>query len=152
MGRIFNRKGGWHVKLTSFRSGLEDTLAEQIKKTVGTVSYEKFKIGYTVPATEHCYTPDFVLPNGIIIESKGIFDATDRKKHLLIKKQYPKLDIRFVFSNPSLKIYKGSKTTCGGWCEKYGFLYASKTIPPAWFKEAPKNTEGLCPKGKEEDK
>lgn len=149
MGRIFNRKGGWHQRLSSFRSGLEDTLAEQIKKTVGTVNYENYDIGYTVPATQHCYTPDFVLPNGIIIESKGIFDATDRKKHLLIKEQYPCLDIRFVFSNPSLKIYKGSKTTCASWCEKYGFLYAGKTIPPAWFKEAPKHTDGLRPKRKE---
>ena len=149
MGRIFNRRGGWHQKLSSFRSGLEDTLAEQIERTTGSVSYEQLDICYTVPASDHCYTPDFVLPNGIIIESKGIFDAADRKKHLLIQKQYPWLDIRFVFSNASLKIYKGSRTTCGDWCTKNGFKYASKTIPASWFKEEKKKTVGLRPKKKE---
>ena len=57
------------------------------------------------------YTPDFELPNGIIIESKGRFVAADRKKHLLVQKQHPELDIRFVFSNSKAKISKGSKTT-----------------------------------------
>ena len=32
------------------------------------------------------YTPDFVLPNGVIIETKGRFVAADRRKHLEIKK------------------------------------------------------------------
>lgn len=146
MGRIFNRRGGWHTKVTSYRSGLEENLADQIMRTTGGLNYEKHDISYTVPETHHTYTPDFILPNGIIIESKGIFDANDRKKHLLIQQQYPWLDVRFVFSNPSLKIYKGSKTTCADWCKKYGFPFASKTIPPSWFKEDKKCTDGLRPK------
>lgn len=84
-----------------------------------------------------------MLPNGIIIEAKGIFDATDRAKHLLIKAQYPHLDIRFVFSNAKAKIYKGSKTTLAAWCEKNGYQYATKEIPAKWFKEKPKDTTGL---------
>ena len=44
-----------------------------------------YYIQYEKPATKHKYTPDFVLPNGIIIEAKGIFEREDRQKHLLIK-------------------------------------------------------------------
>lgn len=105
-----------------------------------------YTLPYTIPASKHQYTPDFVLPNGIIIEAKGIFDAADRAKHLLIKKQYPNLDIRFVFSNAKAKIYKGSKTTNAAWCEKHGFPYANREIPSAWFREPAKDTTGLVRK------
>jgi len=79
--------------------------------------------------------PDFKLPNGIIVETKGRFVLADRKKHKLIKEQHPELDIRFVFSNSNTKISKKSKTTYGAWCEKLGILYADKTIPEEWLKE-----------------
>ena len=94
--------------------------------------YEKFTLPYTIPATQHKYTPDFILPNGIIVEAKGIFDVADRQKHILVKKQYPDLEIRFVFSNPKTKLYKGSKTTYGMWCEKHGYKYAKGYIPDSW--------------------
>jgi len=84
------------------------------------------------------YTPDFLLPNGIIIESKGRFVAADRKKHLLVKQQHPDLDIRFVFTNSKAKISKGSKTSYGDWCDKNGFLYADKLIPEGWLNETTK--------------
>jgi len=90
---------------------------------------------YRVPESIHRYTPDFVLPNGIIIETKGVWDATDRQKHLLIREQYPKLDIRFVFTRSKSRLYKGSKTTYGTFCEKYDIKYADKQIPLEWLKE-----------------
>ena len=99
-----------------------------------------------IPASDHIYTPDFILPNGIIVESKGLFEVADRQKHLYIKQQYPNLDIRFVFTNPNTKIYKGSKTTYADWCSKNGFQYAKKLIPLGWLKEADKDTTGLIPK------
>jgi len=80
------------------------------------------------------YTPDFILPNGVIVESKGRFTTDDRMKHLEIKKQHPELDIRFVFSNSRAKIRKGSKTTLGMWADKNGFMYADKRIPEEWLK------------------
>lgn len=97
--------------------------------------YEAVKLRYTKPETKHTYTPDFVLPNGIIVESKGLFDADDRKKHELIKKQHPALDIRFVFSRSASPIRKGSKTTYAAWCAKLGFPFADKLIPQAWLDE-----------------
>jgi hypothetical protein len=81
------------------------------------------------------YTPDFVLDNGIIIETKGRFIPSDRSKHLRIREQHPDLDIRFVFSNPNARLYKGSKSTYASWCEKYGFKYAKEKIPVEWIKE-----------------
>ena len=116
-----------------YRSGLEDRISEQLKDLSVSFKYEQFKIKYEVHEVR-TYTPDFELPNGIIIESKGRFVAADRKKHLLVKKQHPKLDIRFVFSNSRAKINKGSKTTYAMWCEKNGFQYADKLIPKEWLK------------------
>ena len=150
--KLFNRRGGFHNKVLPYRSGLEDSIADQLRHSRIKAVYEGHSIEYFIPESLHTYTPDFVLPNGIIIETKGIFDATDRKKHLLIKEQYPNLDIRFVFSNINAKIYKGSKTTHADWCKKHGFLYAHKAIPASWFKEAPKDTTGLkLKKGKAEE-
>lgn len=118
-----------------FRSGLEETIAEQLtSKGVG-FSFEELVIPYVKPEKPAKYTPDFVLANGIIIESKGRFLTEDRQKHLLVKKQHPEYDIRFVFSNSRTKISKRSKTTYADWCDKNGFLYADKEIPDAWLKE-----------------
>ena len=117
-----------------YRSGLEDRISEQLKSLSVPFKYEEFKIKYEVHENR-TYTPDFELPNGIIVESKGRFVAADRKKHLLVKKQHPELDIRFVFSNSKAKINKGSKTTYGDWCDKNGYLYADKLIPEGWIVE-----------------
>ena len=119
-----------------YRSGLEDRISKQLKALSVPVKYEEMKIEYQINETRK-YTPDFELPNGIIIESKGRFVVADRKKHLLRKKQHPTLDIRFVFSNSKAKINKGSKTTYGMWCDKHGFLYADKLIPEEWIKWRP---------------
>lgn len=121
------------AKAKGYRSGLEVGLAEALTHIGINGEYEQHKIKYTKPATNHTYTPDFRLPNGIFIETKGRFVAEDRKKHILIKDQHPELDIRFVFQNSKNKIRKGSNTTYADWCEKYGFKYADKTIPETWL-------------------
>lgn len=122
-----------------YRSGLEETLGLQLERAGVPFTFETEKITYQKPASNHKYTPDFILPNGIIIESKGRFVTADRQKHLLVKAQHPDKDIRFVFSNSRQKISKGSKTSYADWCEKYGFKYADKVIPQAWLDEAKGN-------------
>lgn len=117
-----------------FRSGLEEKVADQLKKSGVEFEYETTKIKYVVPESTHTYTPDFTFPSGLIVETKGRFVAADRKKHLLIKKQQPDLDIRFVFQNSNNKISKGSKTTYADWATKHGFKYADKEIPDEWLK------------------
>lgn len=121
-----------------YRSGLEDSISEHLQSLGVLAEYENTKISYTQPESKHVYTPDWELPNGIIIESKGIFELADRKKHLLIKAQHPDLDIRFVFSRSKSPIRKGSPTTYAAWCIKHGFLYADKLVPLAWIKEPSK--------------
>lgn len=118
-----------------YRSGLEDKLGAQIRAAGHSVLYESLKVPYLIPESVHKYTPDFLLDNGIIVEGKGIFDAQDRAKHLLIQAQHPELDIRFVFTRSSSPITKGSKTTLADWCRKFGFKFADKEIPASWFKE-----------------
>jgi len=120
--------------LHGFRSGLEDKVSQQLLDEGVPVKYEEMYIEYIRPQSSHKYTPDFELPNGIIIETKGRFMVADRKKHLLIKEQHPELDIRFVFSNSKAKLNKGSKTTYALWCTKHGFEFADRLIPRAWLK------------------
>lgn len=81
------------------------------------------------------YTPDFILPNGIIAEVKAYLDVEDRMKHLFIKSQHPGLDIRFVFSRSASPLWKSAKSTCSDWCRKNGFQFADKIIPQSWIDE-----------------
>jgi len=117
------------------RSGLEDAVDTQLKNLKTEYEYEPAdkKVKFIEPEKHRTYLPDFVLSNGIIIETKGRFVPPDRKKFQLIKKQHPNIDIRFVFSNPNTKLRKKSKTTYATWCEKYGFKYAKKLIPIEWL-------------------
>lgn len=118
-----------------YRSGLEESVDALLKQSGIDGQYEQHKVLYTIPISYHEYTPDFRLPNGIFVETKGRFVIEDRKKHVLIKQQHPELDIRFVFQNSKNKIRKGSPTTYADWCKKHGFLYADKTIPQEWLNE-----------------
>ena len=124
-----------HAIKNGYRSGLEDDIAKDLKDRGVNFEYEKLKVQWQLIENK-TYTPDFKLPNGIIIESKGRFVAADRKKHLVIKRQHPFLDIRFVFSNSRSKLYKGAKSTYGDWCNKHGFLYADKRIPDEWLVQS----------------
>ena len=117
-----------------FRSGLEEKIAAELTSNGVEYAFEQLKIKYTKPEKPATYTPDFVLPNGIIIETKGRFLTADRQKHLLVKTQYPHLDIRFVFSSSKQRISKQSKTTYADWCAKNGFMFADKSIPKEWLK------------------
>jgi hypothetical protein len=121
-------KNGW-------RSGLEEAIGAQLKSLGVPFGYESFSIPFQQPAKPRRYTPDYDLPNGIIVESKGRFLTADRQKHLLVKEQYPDLEIRFVFSNPNTRISKQSKTTYAAWCDSKGFKYSARVIPREWTLE-----------------
>ena len=123
------------ARAQGYRSGFEVDVDESLKQQGIDGEYEQHIIKYIKPATNHKYHPDFKLPNGIRVETKGRFVAADRKKHLLVKAQNPTIDIRFVFSNSKNKITKNSKTTYADWCDKNGYKYADKEIPDSWFLE-----------------
>lgn len=127
-----------------FRSGLEERTAVDLQSLGVPFTFEEEKIEYEKPARKSKYTPDFIITHRsdgtprhrpLVVETKGRFLTADRQKHLLIKRQHPELDIRFVFSNPNQKISKTSKTTYAAWCEKHGFLYAKEKVPRDWLVE-----------------
>lgn len=118
-----------------FRSGLEEQVAEQLVLSRIEFTFEEEKFFFIEPARVARYTPDFILPNGIVIETKGRFVTADRKKHLMLKSQHPDLDIRFVFNRANTKISKKSSTTYAMWCLRHGFSYAQGYIPEDWLEE-----------------
>lgn len=130
-------------RATGKRSGLEVAINHQLDLEYAARLGQSFKGEKEIEAVsyksrrEKKYHPDFQLANGIYIEAKGWFKAEDREKHLCIKYQHPELDIRFVFTNPKDKLGKGSTTTYGEWCVKYGFKFAKGVVPQAWINEPP---------------
>lgn len=122
-------KHGW-------RSGLEERIGGELATAGTPFLFERIVLEYTEPEKRRRYTPDFVLlDNWIVVESKGRFVTADRQKHLLLRRNYPDLDLRFVFQNPNAKISKTSKTTYAAWCDKHGFQYAKGSIPEEWTEE-----------------
>lgn len=124
------RKRPNFLRTSEFRSGFEAKVANQLKRLGCGFAYESLTIEYLKKST---YTPDFVLPNGVIIETKGVWKTEDRAKHLLVREQHPNLDIRLVFQNANNKIRKGSKTTYGMWCDKKKLKWSNKVIPSSWL-------------------
>ena len=133
-----NYKAFSRARKYGYRSGLEVKLSKYLDELNYKYGYESIKIEWEDLAYR-TYTPDFILYNGIIIETKGRFLAADRRKHIAIKKQHPKLDIRFVFTNSRAKLSKGAKSSYADWCIKHGFRYYDRIIPEDWLKEKGKN-------------
>lgn len=121
-----------------YRSGLEAKTQADLKTRGAHADFECLKVGYEKPASKHKYTPDFLLENEILVETKGRWDVADRQKHALIRKQLPDLDLRIVFQRSASPIRKGSKTTYADVCRKLGIPFADKIVPQEWLDE-PKN-------------
>jgi len=121
------------LKKAGYRSQFELNIARTLTENSVPFKYEEERFKY-IPEPRH-YTPDFYLEKSrIYVEAKGHLTKDDRVKMLLVKKQHPKLDIRFVFLRASNKIYKGSKTTYSSWCERHKFIWAEGSIPTDWYK------------------
>ena len=118
-------------KNIKFRSKLEEKVADLLEGLGVSYQYESEKLSYTI---EHNYTPDFVLPNYTYLETKGYWDAADRRKVLAVKKANPQIDLRMVFQSPYNTISKKSKTTYAQWCEKHDIPWTSyHDIPLDWL-------------------
>lgn len=117
------------------RSHFEDEVASLLNLLKVKFEYEKVSLKYTKPSTNHKYTPDFILPNGIICEAKGWLHLSDRKKMLLVIAQHPDLDIRFIFQNPNAKLSAKSKTTYAKWCDKNKIKWGTIADLQAWASE-----------------
>ena len=115
----------------AFRSGLEEKVADLLVNLGVEYEYESTKIPYII---NYNYIPDFLLPNGIHLEAKGLWEPEDRRKIKAVKEQHPELDLRMVFQAPYNKISKGSKTTYAKWCDKHNIPWCpSHSIPIEWL-------------------
>jgi len=117
--------------MTQYKSKFEAKIAKSLKARKVSFKYELWSYEYL---QYKLYTPDWFLPKGVIVETKGKFTSSDRTKMIDVKEQFPELDIRLVFmrDNP---IRKGSKTKYSDWATKHGFLYAIGDIPNEWIKK-----------------
>lgn len=110
--------------MSSFRSKFEKQVRQVLPKSW---EYEPHSIPYT---SEHNYTPDYVK-GSVLIEVKGRFrTASEARKYVDIKEQYPDKEIVFVFMKPSCplpgaRVRKkcGTKRTHSEWAEYHGFRW-----------------------------
>mgnify|MGYP001263025374 FL=1 len=114
-----------------FRSKLEESVASLLQGLGVSYQYESEKLSYTI---QHYYTPDFILPNYVYLETKGYWSPEDRRKVLAVKRDNPGIDLRMVFQSPYNKISKSSKTTYAKWCDKHEIPWtAYHEIPLEWL-------------------
>ncbi len=124
-------------KASRYRSKFEGRVALQLRRAAFLYEPREPRITYV---DEHTYVPDFVLPNGVLIEAKGYFKSADRTKHLKLKKQRPDLDIRFCFQRASTLLSPRSKNSYSAWADKHGFRWCERVIPNSWLISNNKNT------------
>jgi predicted nuclease of restriction endonuclease-like RecB superfamily len=114
-----------------FRSKLELQVAIFLKYFKIPYEFESEVIPWMSEPKAHKYIPDFKIKTRsgktIYIETKGRFEPEDREKHLCLKKQYPHLDIRLVFSNPHAWDRKALSRSYAKWADKHGFVWCSKS-------------------------
>ena len=114
-----------------FRSGLEEKVADLMVELDVKYEYESTKIPYEI---QFNYTPDFLLPNGVYLECKGLWEPEDRRKIKAVIEQHPDMDLRMVFQAPFNKISKKSKTTYAQWCDKHNIPWTGYyDIPIDWL-------------------
>ena len=90
----------------------------------------------------HKYTPDFVLPNGVLVEAKGWFRPKEQEKYLSLKANYKELDLRFLFQKPHQKLPRAKRMTYAKWADKHKFIWAEGPyIPKEWYATEDKNDE-----------
>lgn len=120
------------------RNKLEKKVYDSLCNILGKQpAYEKDTLEYTVPASTHKYTPDFRIRKNVYIETKGIWDKADRDKILLCREQHPEKIICMCFYNSNYKIYPGSKTTYGDWCDQNLIPWCDikNGLPKEWFED-----------------
>lgn len=138
-------KKGRYQQINGMRSSFElkvaDILSKQASKKDFEWHYESEIIEYTVPPVPERiarYTPDFPIVNASgkvwYLETKGLWTVADRKKHLLIKKEHPDVDIRLMFQRDNY-IRKGSKTKYSDFCRKNNIKWCVGELDWDWFDE-----------------
>lgn len=104
---------GFRIDLDyALRSSWEANIARVLKLKHIPYEYERemFDLG-----EELCYTPDFFLPNGIIVEVKGYWGNESRKKVMLLQKNHPELTVLPLDSDMYYTIQSKYSGQIDGW-------------------------------------
>lgn len=135
------------MKKIKYKSDLEADTADQIEAEGIKFHYERDKFKYDIPASTHKYCPDFIIPcsggKTIYLECKGAgprYGLTEvtKQKLLLVKRQYPDMDLRLVFQQPNAITGQGKgkpKVTYGEWATINGFTWYNRELPKSFYKE-----------------
>ena len=89
-----------------FRSKLEARIADLLSNLGVTYEYESTKVPYEI---QFNYSPDFILPSGIMLEAKGYWAPEDRRKILAVKKCNPEIDLRMIFRLHTIQLVRNLK-------------------------------------------
>ena len=137
------------LKDYAFKSKYEIRQALWLAKHGVKFEYETIQLRYTEPVRSgeclecgagdvvkhRLYTPDFYFPEtGIIVETKGKFDAPGRSIIQNVLDSHPDIDLRIVFQRDNY-LTKKKKMKYSRWCELRDIQYAVGNIPIEWFKE-----------------
>jgi hypothetical protein len=135
-------------KVLVVKSGLEKAIAEQLDDERIKYGYETIKLpwddrnpraecaecGAKSVFQKRVYIPDFILPDGSIIEGKGRLTSDDRKLLKGVRARNPDTVIRIIFARDN-RLSKKSKTRYSDWATQFGFEYTiGARIPPGWLK------------------
>ena len=81
------------------------------------------------------FVPRFVMSDGMIVESVSYLLKQDCRKYLLLREQYPNLDIRFIFESADKYVSGGDGLTLAEWAASNKFHWANKLFPLEWMIE-----------------
>ena len=135
MPKKYAKRKAIPVEQRKLRSGYEKKVRKCLEENKVQYTYESMVIKYVVPETKRSYTPDFILPNGVIIEAKGYWDAESRRKMALVVEQNPDLKIKMLLQRDNT-ISKKSKTKYSDWATARGIECAVSPqgiIPEEWL-------------------
>ena len=142
------KKSSTKSKTLNLRSKFERRIAKELDDAGCDYTYETYSYEYDEPLRKNLarcadcdgtnllrtgwYTPDFFLDNGTIIETKGRFTASDRRKMVAIKEHHD-IDIKMLFMRDN-RIHKNSSTFYSDWCMTNGYDFAIGHVPKEWMK------------------
>lgn len=117
--------GRSHWRVKGKKSGLELQVGLLLLAAGLREGYEESTIKYVMPESHHTYTPDFTPFENktLYLETKGRWEASDRKKMKLIVQQHPEKTFLMVFGRSENTITKKSKTTYGMYCDKHNISW-----------------------------
>lgn len=136
------------IQPNGMRSKFEVQISKELDDAGIKYEYESIQLQYQEPLRKNLaecadcgstsllrtgwYTPDFILSNGIIIETKGRFTASDRRKMLAVIEAHPDERIVMLFMRDN-KIHKNSTTYYSDWCMKHDIEYAIGHPLKEWY-------------------